>query len=102
MNRKEMEEQVIQAYQRDEGMMILVFAQWCVNHDLDAQALYRQAYPAQSDNPLLTQMLENTVPKNEAEEIPDTTLLGVLSLFGNDDLAFVVHEVIEQRKQNKE
>lgn len=102
MNRKEMENQVIQAYQRDEGMMILVFAQWCVNHGLDARDLYHRAYPSQGDNPLLAQMLENTVPKEEAEEIPDATLLGVLSLFGNDDLAFVVSEEIERlHKQQK-
>ncbi|KZE55791.1 hypothetical protein AV540_00105 [Brevibacillus parabrevis] len=99
MNRKEMEDQVIQAYQRDEGMMILVFAQWCVNHALDARELYRAAYPAQGENPLLAQMLENTVPKEEAEEIPDATILGVLSLFGNDDLAFVVSQAIEERNK---
>lgn len=95
-----MEDQVIQAYQRDEGMMILVFAQWCVNHGLDARELYRLAYPAQGENALLTQMLDNTVPKEEAEEIPDATLLGVLSLFGNDDLAFVVSETIDEMKKN--
>ncbi|EJL24582.1 hypothetical protein [Brevibacillus sp. BC25] len=100
MNRKEMEDQVIQAYQRDEGMMILVFAQWCVNHGLDARELYRRAYPAQSENSLLAQMLDNTVPKEEAEDIPDATLLGVLSLFGNDDLAFVVSETIDEMKKN--
>ncbi|RNB61337.1 hypothetical protein EDM57_01625 [Brevibacillus gelatini] len=101
MNRKEMEEQVIQAYQRDEGMMILVFAQWCVNNGLDARELYRQAYPAQGENHLLAQMLENTVPKEEAEEIPDATILGVLSLFGNDDLAFVVSQAIAERNKAK-
>lgn len=100
MNRKEMEEQMIQAYQRDEGMMILVFAQWCVNHQLDARELYRRAYPAQGDNPLLAQMMDNTVPREEAEEIPDSTLLGVLSLFGNDDLAFVVSEEMERLKKD--
>jgi hypothetical protein len=99
MNRKEMEAQVIQAYQRDEGMMILVFAQWCVNRGLDARELYHRAYPDQGANPLLAQMLDNTVPKEEAEEIPDETLLGVLSLFGNDDLAFVVSEEMEKLKK---
>lgn len=100
MNRKEMEDQVIQAYQRDEGMMILVFAQWCVNHGLDARELYHRAYPTQGENTLLAQMLDNTVPKEEAEDIPDATLLGVLSLFGNDDLAFVVSETIDEMKKN--
>ncbi|WNC14243.1 hypothetical protein [Brevibacillus brevis] len=99
MMRKEMEDQVIQAYQRDEGMMILVFAQWCVNHGLDPHELYRRAYPDQGTNPLLIQMVENTVPKEESEDIPDETLLGVLSLYGNDDLAFVVSEEMERLKR---
>lgn len=99
MDQKEMERQMIQAYQRDEGMMVLVFAQWCVNHNLDARELYRRAYPNQADNPLLAQMLENTVSKEESEEIPDETLLAVLSLFGNDDLAYVVTEEIDKRKK---
>jgi hypothetical protein len=99
MDQKEMERQMIQAYQRDEGMMVLVFAQWCVNHSLDARELYRRAYPNQADNPLLAQMLENTVSKEESEEIPDETLLAVLSLFGNDDLAYVVTEEIDKRKK---
>lgn len=97
MNKKEMENQIVENYQRDEGMMILVFAQWCANHGIDAQELYRRAYPNQSNNPLLQQMIELTVPKEESEEIPDATLLGVLSLFGNEDLAFVVHEEMEKR-----
>lgn len=101
MDKKELEEQVIQNYQRDEGMMILIFAQWCVNHGLDAQEVYRKAYPNQRDNPLLQQMIELSVPIEESEEIPDATLLGVLSLFGNDDLAFVVSEEIEKRNAQK-
>lgn len=68
---------------------------------LDARELYAQAYPAQGENQLLAQMLENTVPKEEAEEIPDATILGVLSLFGNDDLAFVVSQAIEERNKSK-
>ncbi|BCB03831.1 hypothetical protein [Bacillus sp. KH172YL63] len=97
MNSKEMQEKIIQNYQKDEHMMILVFAQWCVNHDLDPEALYRKAYPEQSDNPALQQGIDLTVPKEESEDIPDSTLLGVLSLFGNDDLAFVVTEEINKR-----
>ncbi|WLR52645.1 hypothetical protein LC040_07070 [Bacillus tianshenii] len=96
MNKKELEDQIIQNYQRDEHMMILVFAQWCVNHDLDPEELYQKAYPNQAANPALKQTLELTVPKHESEEIPHSTLLGVLSLFGNDDLAFVVTEEINK------
>ena len=97
MSRKEIEQQIIENYQRDEGMMILVFAQWCINHDLDPHALYLRAYPDQAESPALRQALELTVPKEEAGEVPDETLLGVLSLFGNDDLAFVVTEEIAKR-----
>ncbi|MGD8189681.1 hypothetical protein ACQCN2_06705 [Brevibacillus ginsengisoli] len=97
MSQKEVEQQIIQQYQRDEGMMILVFAQWCVNYDLDPLELYNRAYPAQPVNQQLKQMLEVTVPKEEAGDIPDETLLSVLSLFGNEDLAFVVTQEIEKR-----
>ncbi|UOR10769.1 hypothetical protein [Halobacillus amylolyticus] len=98
MDRKEIEEQVIQSYKKDEQMMILVFAQWCINHELDPVSLYKEAYPNQLENDSLKQALELTVSKQEAEDIPDQTLLGVLSLFGNDDLAFVVTAYMDKRK----
>src|SRR4051812_6125906 len=98
MNNKELEEKIIQHYQGEEKMMILVFAQWCVNHDLDPEEVYLRAYPNQSSNPALREAIELTVPKEEAGEIADETLLGVLSLFGNDDLAFVVTEEIQKKK----
>ncbi|MBE1443043.1 hypothetical protein [Paenibacillus sp. OAS669] len=97
MSRKEMEEQIIKNYQQDEQMMILVFAQWCINNDLDPAALYLRAYPDQSANPLLLQAINLTVSKEEAGELPDETVLGVLSLYGNEDLAFVVTEEIAKR-----
>lgn len=89
---KSVEERIAESYRQDEDMMILVFAQWCVNHGLDPAELYRKAYPNQPDNDQLARVLELTVPKEEAGEIPDQTLLGVLSLFGNEDLAIVVSE----------
>ncbi|MEC0205267.1 hypothetical protein P4H39_21920 [Paenibacillus lautus] len=89
---KSVEERIAESYRQDEDMMILVFAQWCVNHGLDPVELYRKAYPNQPDNEQLARVLELTVPKEEAGEIPDQTLLGVLSLFGNEDLAIVVAE----------
>ncbi|MEH7098455.1 hypothetical protein [Neobacillus vireti] len=98
MNSKELEEKIIRHYQGEEKMMILVFAQWCVNHDLDPEEVYLRAYPHQSSNPALREAIELTVPKEEAGEIADETLLGVLSLFGNDDLAFIVTEEIQKRK----
>jgi hypothetical protein len=100
MNHKDMEEKIISNYQKDENMMILVFAQWCVNNDLDPAELYKKAHPDQGTNPSLQQGIDLTVPKEESEEIPDSTLLGVLSLFGNTDLAIVVSQAIKE-KQNK-
>lgn len=102
MSQKEFEEQIIKNYQKDESMMILVFAQWCINHDLDPLNLYKKAYPDQPPNPTLLQTLDLTVPKEESEDIPNDTLLGVLSLFGNSDLAFVVNEAIENSKNNRD
>ncbi|WP_078380084.1 hypothetical protein [Sutcliffiella halmapala] len=98
MNKNEVEQSIIENYQKEENMMILVFAQWCVNHDLDPAALYMKAYPDQANNPALAQALELTVTKEEAGEISNETLLGVLSLFGNDDLAFIVTEEMAQLK----
>ncbi|WP_158736275.1 hypothetical protein [Alteribacillus sp. YIM 98480] len=97
MNQKEVEDKIIKSYQQDEKMMILVFAQWCVNHHLNPQELYLKAYPDQGNNPQLEQAIDLTVPKEESEDISNETLLGVLSLFGNDDLAFVVSEEIEKQ-----
>lgn len=99
MNKKELENKIIQNYQRDEHMMILVFAQWCVNHDLNPVELYQRAYPEQAhNNPALQHGIDLTVSKEESEEIPHETLLGVLSLFGNDDLAFVVSDEMKKLK----
>ncbi|MCD1260566.1 hypothetical protein B5M42_017325 [Paenibacillus athensensis] len=101
MSNKELEEHIIRNYQRDEQMMILVFAQWCVNHDLNPAELYHAAYPQQTANAALEQAIALTVPKDEAGEVPDETLLGVLSLFGNEELAFVVTSEIDRRKRSR-
>ncbi|MNR62808.1 hypothetical protein D3C85_1849290 [compost metagenome] len=45
-------------------------------------------------------MLELTVPREEAGDIPDDTVLGVLSMFGNEDLAMIVAEAREQLNRN--
>ncbi|CAH2713713.1 hypothetical protein BACCIP111895_00867 [Neobacillus rhizosphaerae] len=98
MNQKQLEEKIVENYKGEEKMMILIFAQWCVNHDLDPEMLYLKAYPSQSANPSLREAIELTVSKEEAGDVADDTLLGVLSLFGNDDLAFVVTEEIQKMK----
>lgn len=96
MNDKD--KQIINNYLRDEQMMILIFAQWCVNHDLDPNQLYKKAYPQQSSNAALEQALANTVSKEESECITDETLLTVLSVFGNEELAFIITEEITKLK----
>lgn len=98
MNKKEHEQRVIENYQSDEKMMILIYAQWCINHDLDPKKLYEKAYPNQLQNDALTEALALTVSKQEADEIADQTVLNVLQLFGNDDLAFIVQEEILKRE----
>ena len=40
MEFKSIDEQVIQKYQEDEQVMIQLFVQWCVNHELDPNELY--------------------------------------------------------------
>ena len=99
VNSKEIEQKIIENYQKDEQMMILIFAQWCVNHDLDPIDVYFRAYPHQSANYALKQTIDLTVPKGESEHIPDQTLLHVLSLYSNEELAFVVTEEIKKRKK---
>jgi hypothetical protein len=100
MNQKELEEKIIQNYQGEEKMMILVFAQWCINHDLNPEEIYLKAYPGQAKNQALQEAIDLTVTKEEAGDVPDQTLLGVLSMFGNDDLAFVVMDEIKKMKKD--
>ncbi|MFZ4452401.1 hypothetical protein [Salibacterium aidingense] len=96
MDPKELEEKIIERYRQDEKMMILVFAQWCLNHDLDPETLYKKAYPDQGNNQALREALALTVDKKESEDISNDTLFGVLSLYGNDDLAMIVSEYLKK------
>jgi type III secretory pathway component EscR len=97
----EISEKVINNYQKDEGMMIIIYAQWCVNNGLDPKAVYLKAYPDQVNNEYVMHMLEQTVTKEEAEDIANETLLQVLSLFGNEDLAFTVSKEIDALEAKK-
>lgn len=96
-NQEEIEKRIIENYKNDERTMILIFSQWCINNDLNPADLYNRAYPNQLKNHVLEDMMEQTIPSKESEEIADLTVLQVLQLFGNDDLAFVVQEEIEKR-----
>ncbi|MFC4735360.1 hypothetical protein ACFO4L_02065 [Bacillus daqingensis] len=85
------EKHIIESFQQDELMMAHVFAQWCVNNELDPAHVYKEAYGT-ADSDVLKQAIALTVSKEEAGEIATSTLLNVLSLYNNDALAErVVH-----------
>lgn len=98
MKLSEKEQYIIEQYQQDEEMMILIFAQWCANNGLNARDLYQKAYPHQLENKALSEAMEETVAKEESEEISRELVVQVLQLFGNDDLAFEVQNVSIENK----
>lgn len=102
MKYTEKEKWIIEQYQEDESMMVFMFAQWCVNHNLEAVALYEEAYPGQMQNKKLMKAMEDTAPKEESEEIPTDMLLQVLQIFGNEDLAFTVQEAADKQRKTTE
>ena len=100
MEFKSIDEQVIEKYQQDERVMIQLFVQWCINHDLDPNELYAQAYPEQGENSILQKVLKER-DEHEQIDIDNETMLDVLQLFGNYDLAFVLSEEIERLSRIK-
>ncbi|PSL40399.1 hypothetical protein B0H99_105177 [Planomicrobium soli] len=94
MDFKDREEFIIKKYQQDEEMMIQLYAQWCLNHGIDPIALYQSAYPGQVQNEALLKAVEEAGQEELA--IDSGTLLEVLQVFGNDDLAFAVTEEIQK------
>ncbi|WP_147804982.1 hypothetical protein [Alkalicoccus halolimnae] len=101
MNEKsETEKKIIESFKQDEKMMAHVFAQWCVNHDQDPAEIYASVYGS-ADNQVLREAIDLTVPKEEAGPIETETLLGVLSLFGNEGLAEEVTK-IKYKNQKKD
>lgn len=93
-----MMDKVISQYQEDENVMIQLFASWCANHQLDAFTVYAQAYPQQEKNLLLEKAVEEM--EKDTLTVETETLLNVLQLFGNEDLAFVVSEEAEKQKKH--
>ena len=91
-----MKNNVIEQYEQDENIMIQLYAQWCINHDLDSFALYQTAYPDQKTNDALASAIEET--EKNALEVDTETVIQVLQLFGNDHLAFVVSEIASKLK----
>lgn len=95
---KSLDEQVIENYQKDERMMVLVFAQWCVNNEVDANELYKKAYPEQQTNALLVEAFKEATEAGKTDQVDDITVFSVLEIFGNSDLAFEVQAVVDKRK----
>jgi hypothetical protein len=98
MDFKNIQEQVIQKYQEDEQLMIRLFVQWCANHQLDPHELYKHAYPHQQENTVMKSIIEQADAEDDIH-IDNETMLDVLQLFGNEDLAFIVADEIERLTQ---
>lgn len=88
---EKLKDKIIQQYQEDENIMIRLFTQWCVNHAIDALTLYKKAYPYQGENGLLIRFLEET--EKDFLQVDTVTVLHLLQLYGNEDLAFEVSQV---------
>ncbi|WP_262173609.1 hypothetical protein [Saccharococcus sp. Marseille-Q5394] len=95
MEFRNIDEQIIQKYREDETLMIRLFVQWCANNELDPQLLYKRAYPEQVANTALQEVIEDDDGFDDLH-IDNETMLDVLQLFSNEDLAFVVADEIER------
>ncbi|MCP3025773.1 hypothetical protein [Halobacillus sp. A5] len=94
MNKNEVEKRIIEKYRQDEDMMILLFAQWCRNNNMDPLQVYKEAYPDQPQNVKLEIAIDAVVPKEQSDEISTAALFEILSIFDNDELAFKINEYI--------
>lgn len=97
--KKVLEQKVTEIYKQDTNAMVLVFAQWCINHGLDPVSVYEEAYPEQTIPVELKSMLALTVPKEEAGDIALEMLMNVLLAFDNERLAAVVQQKAEAIKK---
>lgn len=93
---------VIEQYEEKERLMIVIYAQWCLDHDFDPVRIYEQAYPEQEKNKLLLEVLEEPLEKENPSAIDMETLFEVLQLYGNEDLAIVIQEEIEKRASSSD
>lgn len=100
MDKKALEAFIIQKYQDEERTMVHLFIEWCREHQYDPHIVYQTAYPSQTENPIITEILA-TLSDQEPLHIPDHTLFEVLQLFGNDELVFVIADLIEKAKKKQ-
>lgn len=94
MDHENRDEYIIKKYQQDEQIMVQLFVQWCINYQLDPAELYQRAYPQQLQSSVLAAAIDQA--DGEELDLSHETLLDVLQMFGNDELAFVVSEEIEK------
>ncbi|MET0787345.1 MAG: hypothetical protein ABWY25_11640 [Paenisporosarcina sp.] len=94
MDQQSITDYIIQKYQEDEQIMIQLFVQWCQNHELNPYTLYQKAYPSQAVNEAMKVVIDTN--EHLDLDIDSSTLIEVLQLFGNDDLAFVVSEEVNK------
>ncbi len=88
-------EQIIQKYSEDEQIMIRLYIHWCKSHQLDPVQLYSRAYPEQLENLALKELL-NEADEEQQITVDNETMIEVLQMFGNDDLAFVLVEELNR------
>lgn len=100
-DKKAQEEAVIKHYEEQEQTMILLFCQWCTNHELDPAMLYKEAYPDQLIPKQLEELKEQTIEKEAGLDIDTGLLLDVMSQFNNHDLAFIVSRYDEKLKKQQ-
>lgn len=95
MDAKQLQEFIIKKYQDEERTMVHLFIEWCREHEQNPQTVYQIAYPEQGENPIIKELVEE-LSEHEPLHIPTQSLLEVLQLFGNDELAFVIADLIDK------
>src|SRR5690625_3780014 len=90
------DKRIINNYKEQEKMMILIYAQWCVNHDIDPIEHYQEAYPEQQTKDVLEEAVRRTVSKAETDSISDDLLLQALQTYENHDLCLIVQQKITE------
>src|SRR5690625_7754778 len=86
------DKRIINNYKEQEKMMILIYAQWCVNNGIDPIELYHEAYPEQQTNDVLEEAVRRTVSKEESDSISGDVLYQELVTYGSDGIAYLVEQ----------
>ena len=95
MDFKNIDEQVIQKYQQDEQLMIRLFVQWCANNEVGSPRVI-QTCISKATRKCHHEENHRRSRSEDDIDIDNETMLDVLQLFGNEDLAFIVADEIER------